>query len=86
MNKFNVGDVVRLKDHEDNHGKGLVGEIACFKYGLAGIRFREREDWMHNLHNALPDKHGWFVQPSKLELDFILKPYDPTQGNEEDDV
>lgn len=86
MNRVSIGDVVKIKEHEDNHGKGLIGEVVCFKCGFAGIRFEEQQSWMHNLHDKLSDKRGWFVEPDKLELNPLLKPYDPTQGNEEDDI
>lgn len=86
MNKFEIGDVVRMKSNQDGHGENLVGEVVCYRYGLVGIRFEERQSWMHNLRSALPDERGWFVFPSLLELEPRIKPYDPTQGNEEDDV
>lgn len=81
------GDHVILINNQTGEGKGLTGTLVrstAFGGSKWFIRFDEEQPFAHTGDGSVPQGYGWFVELENVAL--AMKPYDPTQGNEEDDI
>ncbi len=75
--------VVQIRD-VDNRGKGLTGIYRYLSEGPA-IIYNSATTFGHDLTGVCEYGFGWWLN-SPSDVEPLIKPYDPTQGNEEDDV
>lgn len=85
MSIVSDGDLVRQVRDVDRQGMGLTGIYRYIKGQGPAIIYDSRTDFGHDLRGECEYGFGWFLNyVSDVEPRII--PYDPTQGNEEDDI
>lgn len=80
----NDGDLVRQIKNVDNKGEGLTGTYRRFGANHA-IIYDQKTDFGHDLCGKCESGFGWYLYYA-TDVKPLIIPYDPTQGNEEDDV
>lgn len=82
--EINDGDFVRQRRNVDRQGKGLTGVYRRIN-GSDAIIYDQKTDFGHILNGECEDGHGWYLDHI-TDVEPLIIPYDPTQGNEEDDI
>lgn len=81
---FVDGDRIRLKNHQNGHGKGLSGTLKIRRLGWL-IQFDEKQSFAHEGDGTIPFGFAWFVEKGNIETEEV--PYDPTQvGDTDEDI
>ena len=80
----NDGDFVRQVRNVDRQGKGLTGVYRIIGSDPA-IVYDTKTEFGHDLGGECEYGHGWYLLSTK-DVEPLIVPYDPTQGNEEDDI
>lgn len=78
------GDLVVQVRNVDNYGAGLTGTYR-YLHGSHAIIYDTKTTFGHNLNCECEDGFGWYLNYIS-DVKPLIVPYDPTQGNEEDDV
>ncbi|QIG69412.1 hypothetical protein EVB79_042 [Rhizobium phage RHph_N3_13] len=80
------GDRVRLKNNQDENGKGLCGTLRYNQDEGLYIQFDEFQEFAHTCEDNVPHGFGWWVDYENLEPEFSVKEFisDQTGDTEED--
>ncbi|QIG69868.1 hypothetical protein F67_I3_11_042 [Rhizobium phage RHph_I3_11] len=83
---FKVGDRVKLKNNQDDHGKGLCGILRDDESEGLYIQFDEFQEFAHTCDENTLHGFGWWVDEENLEPEFSVKEFisDQTGDTEED--